>query len=263
MQNLNDPRNNLPFSAMFMGLVIGTDYSTGSLRIQNQNGPVFNAPFQRPVTNLVRGGMMELVQSREGGPFACYFMINPDSIAFVNAVNSNALSPPSETDPEQTANSTWLMTSQSVSFTLWFNRQYEVWTNQVPSAGTYSPGPSAIGVRYDIRALERLLGMYDMASPPGSANVAPGPIGSSINSPQQSVAQANPLQISCGGPNSLQFQGKISEVDYTYTKSTRTWSRWNAASTSPLASSPSRTPTCRKPAQRRIQIVALLSCRPR
>jgi hypothetical protein len=156
----------------------------------------------------VRGGMQEIVQSRPRGPFSCYFMINPDSIGYANSIG-DSISPPTTNSDTTNAVSTWLMTSQSVTFTIYFNRQYEVWTNQVPSLSQQSPGPSAIGVRYDIRALERLLGMYDGTF---------GTFGNSINSPQQAIAQANPIQVVFGGPNSLQFQGRLSEMDYVYTR---------------------------------------------
>jgi hypothetical protein len=81
-------------------------------------------------------------------------------------------------------------------------------------------------VRWDIRAIERLMGMYDAQGAGGtsfavqskwSGNTTPNNMGLGANGAGANPPSAIPVQVVFGGPNSIQFQGYISSLDYTYT----------------------------------------------
>jgi hypothetical protein len=216
MQNLPDPRSNLPFSAFFLGQKVPGPAAgrSGSLQISvpGVKGNLY------PNTTLVRGGIVELgamgstapnapLLTRPGGPFRCYFMMNPSSISFDTNVDTSILAP-SQQSPQAMAMGSYLVTQESVSFSVIFNRMYEVWQGNVP-------GPSDVGCAWDIRALERLMGMYDATQVPGSpynTTTGTGLYGAGGNPPV-----ALPIQVVFGGANSIQFQGQLVQLDYTYT----------------------------------------------
>jgi cell wall-associated NlpC family hydrolase len=224
VKNLPDPRDNLPFSAAFLG-------QRGPTGMAGRSGSVaFKLPgvsgSVMPATTLVRGGMTELignttssspnnpvVTQRPGGNFKCYFMMNPMTISYDMNINTD-ITAPSQQDPALTAIGSYLLTQETISFTVIFNRMYEVWQGNVtgPKGG---PGPSLMGCRWDMRALERLMGMYDATQTPGSklsTTVGVGNNGAGANPPM-----SLPVQVVFGGPNSIQFQGQIASLDYTYT----------------------------------------------
>jgi cell wall-associated NlpC family hydrolase len=173
---LPDPRDNLPFSAFF----------------QQMHVP--------PANKLVRGGMIDLTTKQ----FRLYFMMNPQQISMGSNIDTSNLTSPLQQDPSVMQYGGYWVTNQTISFTIYFNRMYEVW-----QGGT--TGPSQIGCRWDIRALERLVGIFDAATT-GGANVGVGNYGAGGYPPM-----TYPLQVVFGGANSYQFQGVIAELDYTYT----------------------------------------------
>jgi len=214
-QPLTDPRNNLPFSAAFQGIA-GFRYVGPKIGSRG-------AAQSTVLTNmkLVRGGIVQLMtqgdnsamKAQKGGQFACYFMMNPSSVGTDCTINTDVASPSQQSAAAMQAAPSW-MAQQTISFTLIFNRMYEVWQGTVkgPNGG---PGPSDIGVRWDIRAVERLMGMFDaqaLNTPKGVNNVGLGVSGAG-SSPPSSL----PVQVVLGGPNSIQFQGYIGSMSYTYT----------------------------------------------
>lgn len=220
LQDLPDPRNNLPFSPHFAGKTVGA-FSTGKFGYM-------------PNEVLVRGGMMELLtntdtsgdplkaklKQRTGGPFACYFMMNPQSVATDCSITTDA-SAPSQTDPTALQAGPYWVQNQSISFQLIFNRMYEVYMggfkNPHPRGGR-TEGPSDIGCRWDIRAIERLMGIYDAQKDyPNSKGKLRGNTGLGIYGAGDRPPQALSLQVVFGSDKSYQFQGLISSFDYTYT----------------------------------------------
>ena len=224
---IDDPRDNRPFSPWFLGQVmgpwpgqtidsavagpyVGQPHGEGGFRWADVLPPNFpvQAGSKMPYVNLVRGGMSE-IPPREGGQLACFFMINPDSISFSINIDSSKATTDSLTSANQQAE--YFTTAQAVNFTIWFNRMYEVWYGDMPSGG--GPGPSSQGVRWDIRALERLVGLLDAVSDPAVSK-----IGLSNNSPMSGSAGSLPVQLVFGGANSMQFQGRVQSISYTYTR---------------------------------------------
>ena len=233
IEDLPDPRNNLPFSAMFMG-ANAVEQSAG----QAGGGFRFFAGPKVGSVNvssqLVRGGMVELLanvgdtsstdptnvklSARKGGQFACYFMMNPSTISTDCSMNVDVAAP-SQVDPTAMQQGAYWVQNQSISFQLIFNRMYEVWQGNVKGPNGKA-GPSDIGCRWDIRAIERLMGIYDAkADYPGtqsgqkiSGNVGLGTYGAGDRPPQ-----GLSLQCVFGGPNSIQFQGMIASFSYDYT----------------------------------------------
>ena len=222
LQDLPDPRNNLPFSPFFMGQGVagglaGIAGRTGSLKMPFA-GVKGDVNF---MTTLVRGGIVEMLsntssdstvklQGRKGGQFACYFMMNPQTVSFDCSMNNDGAAAPSQVNAQSIQSVPLMVQQQTITFDLIFNRMYEVWQGNVP-------GPSDIGVRWDIRSIERLMGMYDAqtANLPGTStagNTGLGNYGAGDRPPQ-----ALQVQVIIGGANSIQFQGLISMMNYTYT----------------------------------------------
>jgi cell wall-associated NlpC family hydrolase len=226
---LDDPRNNLPFSALFMGANAAETLGGGFRVFMGPKAGAVNVS-----STLVRGGMVELLanvgdssstdptsvklQARKGGQFACYFMMNPSTISTDCAMNVDVAAP-SQVDPTAMQQGAYWVQNQTIAFTLIFNRMYEVWQGNVKGPNG-KPGPSDIGCRWDIRSIERLMGIYDAkADYPGtqkpqkiSGQTGLGTYGAGDRPPQ-----GLGLQVVFGGPNSIQFQGMIASMDYTYT----------------------------------------------
>jgi hypothetical protein len=173
---LPDPRNNLPFSKFFQMMHVA------------------------PGNQLVRGGIIDLTTKQ----FRCYFMMNPQQISMGSNIDTSNLTSPLQQDPSVMQYGGYWVTNQTISFTIYFNRMYEVWQGGIK-------GPSDIGCRWDIRAVERLMGIFD-AQTKGGASVGVGNFGAGGYPPM-----TYPLQVVFGGSNSYQFQGTIASMDYTYT----------------------------------------------
>jgi hypothetical protein len=222
LQDLPDPRNNLPFSPNFAGKVVtGFPSDTGS-------------PYAfMPNELLVRGGMMELLantdttgdptkenlKQRTGGPFACYFMMNPQNISVDCSISADQVAP-SQTDPTALQQGPYMVQNQSINFSLIFNRMYEVSMGGFKNPKDGSAGPSDIGCRWDIRSIERLMGIYDAQAdfPGGNGKMTGmGKTGLGTYGAGDRPPQAMGLQVVFGGDNSYQFQGLISSFNYVYT----------------------------------------------
>jgi hypothetical protein len=211
--DLPDPRTNLPFCAAFMG-VGGWRFNTLSLR-----------GYQQQSLQIVRGGIVELMAPnasntggtfRKGGQFACYFMMNPESIDVSCAVNSDVTNPTQTNQTQQSQAPLWIQ-QQSITFDLVFNRQYEVWQGGVKGKNG-GPGPSDIGVRWDIRALERLMGLYDAKADFGGKGAGyNGQTGLGAYGEGDRAPQALNVQVVFGGQYSYQFQGNMAQLEYEYT----------------------------------------------
>jgi len=222
LADLTDPRNNLPFSAYFQSQIL-----TGSNLGYLPKGATARVnPTVLPGSPLVRGGMVELkvlktadaqvndpnsYVSRKGGkPFAVYFMMNPETIDVSCSIQTDATAP-TQTDPTAMTSGSFWMALQTVTFTLIFNRMYEVWQGNIP-------GPSDIGCRWDIRAIERLVGMYDATAEWSKGSSIRGDMGLGNYGAGQNPPVALPVQVVFGGPNSYRFQGQIGSIEYEYTR---------------------------------------------
>ena len=200
LEQLPDPRNNLPFSAAFEGQKFSG--STGDFQV-----PGFGAQQTLyPLTKLVRGGMGEMMADL----FKCYFMMNPQTIDVTVGIDNTHTSPFQMSANEIAQSGGFGVTSQTITFTLIFNRMYEVWQGGFPGPNG-TPGPSGEGCRWDIRALERLMGVFDASTANG------GDLGLGNNGWGPFAAGQVPLQVVFGGKNALRFQGIFSGLDYTFT----------------------------------------------
>jgi hypothetical protein len=233
LEDLPDPRSNLPFAPQFSNRVIAS--------ISPDDAKVAKFGYL-PNSILVHGGMSELMtntdisgdplkaqlKQRNGGPFLVYFQMNPQNIATDCSIDPNMASP-SQTDPAALQAGPYLVQNQSISFSLTFNRMYEVYMGGFKNPKDGGPGPSDIGVRWDIRAIERLMGIYDAQKLfPGSKGKGPGGKGLAGDTglgtwgAGDRPPQALSIQVVFGGPmgnaaNGYMFQGLISSMDYTYT----------------------------------------------
>jgi hypothetical protein len=220
--DLPDPRDNLPFSPQFMGWAVPPGYDKinnfpgwgtggysayGAYRFQDGSGG-----WASPVGSLIRGGMAEAFVGgvRPRGNFKVYFMLNPESIAIATDITTNNASPTAqETLSPGSQEAAYVMQAQTISFTLVFNRMYEVWMGNYKGAGG-GVGPSDIGCLWDVRAVERLVGMFDVIDE--SKSIGQGLAGGSHNAPA-----SRPVQVVFGGPKAIQFVGRIASLATTYT----------------------------------------------
>jgi len=192
---LKDPKDNRPFHAFFS--------------IVGQPKLVRGGMFELAIDSLgTYNGASESPQPRSNGQLACFFMMNPNTITVDSDFNSGVTAPMLNSPAVQAAQP-YYMQAQTVSFDLVFNRQYEVWSGGIP-------GPSDIGVRWDIRALERLVGMYDATNDSTAYGLAAS-VGEGVNGPGGFAPVPIPIQVVFGGPKSFQFQGMIMSLTYTFT----------------------------------------------
>jgi hypothetical protein len=184
-------------------------------------------------SRLIRGGIAELYTSptpsgagnpvqafRPNGNFKCYFMMNPENISVSTQIETNNAAPtPPQLNSAGFATSIYLMDGQTVTFTIVFNRMYEVWKGDVHwggplttpnTGGTTLPGPSDLGCAWDIRALERLCGLLD------AVNYQKGTTGQGAAGGFPGIAASLPVQVVFGGANSVRFTGRIASLDYSY-----------------------------------------------
>src|SRR5207302_8856234 len=101
--------------------------------------------------------------------------------------------------------------NQSITFQIEFDRTYDVWEFMIANGrgsegrpfGPDSPGRA--GVMWDIRAIERLLGLYDsvVTNADGKANPQ-APSG-------QAISPA--VDVFFGGPGALSFRGYFTALD--------------------------------------------------
>lgn len=199
--DLADPRNNLPFSSYFLA--------------RNTNFASFKGvtPLYAE-RHLVRGGIGQVdnvqgLPKRPGGPFVCYFMMNPQTISTDYSIDTSSVVPPNTQTAASNSipnlSSAGLTQGSTVSFQIIFNRMYEVWRGDSVIKGS---GPSVIGCRWDTRALERLIGMYDNID---TAN----PVGTNGAASPYPVPQL--VQVVFGTNNSIIYNGYISSLNYEYT----------------------------------------------
>lgn len=190
--DLADPRNNLPFSRYFMSQQVNFQGFTGTT-------PLFSE------RHLVRGGIGQAGGQaggkRPGGNFMCYFMMNPSSLSVSYALDSTPVAAFSQSGASNSTPAVSTTQNSTISFQLIFNRMYEVWRGD-------TPGPSDIGCRWDTRALERLIGIYDNIDPSNPL----GSHGAALPYPM-----ANPVQAVFGNQNSVIFNGYITSLSYEYT----------------------------------------------
>lgn len=125
--------------------------------------PVFGGPSGQQASSLIRGCIVEAFPEQRGDytPFRCFFMYNPTDISVNYGLSSDQL--PADLQPPSNLVIPNMVQGVSVGFSLFFDRMMEVYQG--------GPGPGTFGVMWDIRALERLMGMYDLVngSPMGRA----------------------------------------------------------------------------------------------
>lgn len=207
--DLSDPRSNLPFSVYFQDQT----YTAGIKNLGHANN--WYNPESASI-QMVRGGISEINPTRPGGPFQFFFMMNPTSIDTNYSIAVTTVAPMTALAPGTFSGAP--IQYINISWQVIFNRTYEVYMGNVP-------GPSQIGVRWDVRAFERLLGLYDGVSNntnPNGAYTGDGtysPTSANANTGQTSTdyPMAVPVQVAFGGVNSYQFQAYMNSVDYQYT----------------------------------------------
>jgi hypothetical protein len=162
----NEPLDNLPF-----------DPRINRAALRSAQGPQIGAG-----SGGVTGGRISTpspAPGANGAVFAAYFLFNPTEIdlqynfdtSVTGAINPAYAGNQANDDPQG------LMLNQTQSFTLLFDRTYELWSGrQAAGYDSYlNGGPYFYGVQWDVWAIERLAGIYGQAAghgpsgPPASA----------------------------------------------------------------------------------------------
>jgi hypothetical protein len=131
-----------------------------------------------------------------------------------------------------------LMLNQTISFTLMFDRTYEVWTGpaKAPNASgadgdpTSGKGPYRFGVQWDVWAIERLVGIFGQwnGSPPSgppAASLCTVQFGgknlsnlSSFTNPQNPQGYNAANDVAADSGYAMAFQGWMTSLEVTYTR---------------------------------------------
>lgn len=156
------------------------------------------------------------------------FLYNP-SVVTVNhqtdVANSISITPQNYRNPLDTGQ--WnIPLSASVGFDLFFDRTYELWDAGAPNPNDMdaTTAPSQAGVRTDVDALYRMVGIYqnsvydqDRARPPFSTSTDPIRIPKYIVNGDMGPMPLTPVQVFFGGRNSLTYKGYINQLQVRYT----------------------------------------------
>ncbi len=162
-----------------------------------------NLPFNSPLNTIAgvsnrvlkTGFIREAIDTPGRGRFSLYFQFNPTDITFSYAFNNNNIPPAFAADSERKFSN--LDSDQSISFSLLFDRTYEVWRGE-PSIVGGRPGPGVLGALWDVRAAERLIGITD------NLDTAP---------------QSNEVEVFLGeGEHALNFAGYFSSMAAGFTR---------------------------------------------
>lgn len=215
---------------------------TGSSRILNIQQPLSGTVgvgadnVNLPITTLQRGYMkQENAIGSYGGPITFNFLYNPSTVTGQYTVQtSGAGITYLYANPADAANLAAPVTG-SVSFTVLFDRTYDLWQSYNTDGSAKNAGsaamqqwgndPTVVGCWADIMQLMRFVGMYNTGqSSPNAASV----LGSNFASGgAQSTSQGFMFQVPCWtyfGPQNkaLQVYGYVSAWDYTVTH----WSQY-------------------------------------
>lgn len=195
----NEPTDNLPFDFRIRRASIGTP-GQGT-----DGGGTFGGGVG------VTSGVMSTVGTIP--IFSCYFLFNPTEIDLDYEFDDSvigALNPQFQGAPSN-GESQGLMLNQTISFTLFFDRTYELWTG----ANTDSPaatglGPYQYGVLWDIWAIERLVGIF----------------GQSTGGTPSGPPAAAPVAVSFGGANPSGSQNPLAQTKLTAPIGYQTFTGW-------------------------------------
>jgi hypothetical protein len=152
--------------------------------------------------------------------YRCNFLYNPSVLNVAHSVDSNVLADPNSQVPDDVTSGVFLMPlSQSVNFTLLFDRTYELWDSSKLTGDARIQVP-LYGVAYDVLSLYKITGIAAPMTLPAQGTAADatalsglqkgafsgGPAGPMVNTPAYAVIGS-----------SLSYYGFITELDVQYT----------------------------------------------
>lgn len=175
---------------------------------------------KQEIKHLLRGYM---IQDKGVGPvqFSVKFLYNPSVVQVSHQTDvTSAPTPQNYRNPLDKGN--WnIPLSASVSFNLLFDRTYELWSNKAEtSTGDLTRGPEKVGVRTDVEALYRVIGILQ---PNAEVEKTPRD-GPSADTPTYLYRNGGPgpmpltpVTVYFGGPDSLSYHGYVMSVDVQWT----------------------------------------------
>lgn len=195
----NEPTDNLPFDFRIRRA------SPGNAGQGTDGGGTFGGGVG------VTSGVMSTVGTTP--IFSCYFLFNPTEIDLDYEFDDSVIGAlnPAFLGGNTSGQSQGLMLNQTISFTLFFDRTYELWTG----ANTDSPaatglGPYQYGVLWDIWAIERLVGIF----------------GQSTGGPPSGPPAAAPVSVSFGGASPSGSQNPLAQTKLTAPIGYQTFTGW-------------------------------------
>lgn len=169
---------------------------------------------------LTRGYIIQ--QKPVGGTrYKCGFLYNPSTVTVTHAVDANVISNQDAVNPNDvTAGQLLMPLQQSISFSLLFDRTYELWDDSKMSGET-KDGVNFYGVGWDVQSLYRITGV---ASPLDVVKAQ----GDGGGTAAASAFSQGKFQSGAVGPmlyvpvfavfgNFLDYYGVIQEMDIQYT----------------------------------------------
>lgn len=158
--------------------------------------------------------------------WAVRFLYNPSVIQVshqTDVASSTSVTPQNYRNPLDKGD--WnVPLSASVSFNLLFDRTYELWDTDKPEVNGYdwTTSSSMVGVRADVDALYRVVGIYQPGTirtsqnTPGGGRTKPGPPVLTDNG-DLGPMPLTPVTVYFGGKNSLSYRGYVSGLDVQWT----------------------------------------------
>ncbi|MFE9834038.1 hypothetical protein ACFYP4_02645 [Streptomyces sp. NPDC005551] len=153
------------------------------------------------------------------------FLYNPSVVAVSHSTDAATATVTPQNYRNPLDKGAWnIPLAASVSFNLLFDRTYELWgSNAEPNSGDATQGPERVGVRADIEALYRVVGILmpetkisgNSRQTDGTKNLPPTTYVYSNGDP--GPMPLTPVTVYFGGPNSVSYRGYVSSIDVQWT----------------------------------------------
>ncbi len=193
---------------------------------------ISNPPFDKRISTLV--GLQNVIQGPDVSQLVRGYMIQDPGLGRVQysvqflynpsvVQVSHSTDPASAPTPQNYRNpldkGSWnIPLATSVSFNLLFDRTYELWSRSGPvDPKDFTQGSGEAGVRVDIEALYRVVGIYQPVAvqpPTTSPNTTPSNL---YSNGEPGPMPLTPVTVYFGGPNSLHYRGYVNSLDIQWT----------------------------------------------
>lgn len=196
-------------------------------------GVISNPPFDDRISTL--SGLQSVVQGPQASQLArgyivqdkglgktqysVRFLYNPSVVQVSHStdVANGPVTPQNYRNPLDKGD--WnVPLAATVSFNVLFDRTYELWKKSgAKNSNDYTEGSGEAGVRVDVEALYRVVGIYQpVAVQPPTTSPSTTPANLYSNG-DPGPMPLTPVTVYFGGPTSLSYRGYISGIDVQWT----------------------------------------------